>query len=123
MADKGYVLALLRRIPDAATRIALEQAFTHLMDNIRIGVPEHQTRAVNLQAYFEGSTTASDTSEFSIAHGLPSTPHYAIPILELDKPGSKAGFLTVSRAADAQRIYLKADSGSTNVPIMLIVEN
>ena len=122
MADKAYVLTLLRGITDQRTRVALEQAFTHVMDNIRLGVPEHQTRAVNMQGYWLQSTTASDTSEFSIAHGLLTAPHYAIPVLELDKVGSKAGGLTVSRAADAARIYLKADAGSTNAPITVLVE-
>ena len=122
MADKAYVLTLLRGITDQRTRVALEQAFTHVMDNLRLGVPEHQTRAVNMQGYWLQSTTASDTSEFSIAHGLLTAPHYAIPVLELDKVGSKAGGLTVSRAADAARIYLKADAGSTNAPITVLVE-
>lgn len=123
MADLPYVLTLLRGIPDPKTRNTLEQVFTHFMTNIRIGVPEHQTRAVNLQAYWMQSTTASDTSEFSITHGLLTAPHYAIPVLELDKVGSKAGGLTVSRVADQSRIYLKADAGSTSAPITLLTEN
>ena len=122
MADIGYLRSLVRGIPDERTRAILDQAFTHILSNIRIGVPEHQTRATNLQAYWLQSTTASDTSEFSIAHGLPSTPHYAIPVLELDQVGSKVGGLTVSRAADATRIYLKADSGSTNAQITVLTE-
>jgi hypothetical protein len=68
------------------------------------------------------STTASDTSEFSIVHGLVETPRYAIPVLELGKVGSRAGGLVVSRAADGKRLYLKADVGSTNAPVMLLVE-
>lgn len=123
MADLGYVNSLLRGIPDDKTRSVLQAIFTHLMTNIRIGVPEHQTRAVNLQAYWLQSTTASDTSEFSIVHGLRDVPHYAIPVLELDKVGSKAGGLTVSRAADNTRVYFKADAGSTNAPITLLTEN
>ena len=123
MADLGYVSRLLRGIPDEKTRAILEQVFTHLMTNIRLGVPEHQTRAVNLQAYWLQSTTASDTSEFSIAHGLGERPHYAIPVLDLDQVGSKVGGFTVSRAADSQRVYLKADAGSTNAAITLLAEN
>jgi hypothetical protein len=122
VADLSYVKALTRGITDEKTRSVLDQIFTHILSNIRIGVPEHQTRAVNLQCYFEASTTASDTGVFTIAHGLPSPPHYAIPILELDQVGSKAGFLTVAQAADSKRIYLRADAGSTNVPVMLLVE-
>lgn len=122
MADIGYIRTLLRGIPDQKMRTILEAAFTHTLDNLRFGVPEHQTRAENFQAYWQQSTTATSTGEFSIAHGLQTTPHYAIPVLELDRVGAKAGFLTVTRAADAQRIYLKADAGSTNVPLTLLIE-
>jgi hypothetical protein len=122
MADIGYVRTLLAGIKDDATRRILNAAFEHVLSNIRLGVPEHHVRATNLQAYFQKSTTASDTSEFSIAHGLPSAPHWAIPVLDLSEPGSKAGGFTVSRAADMKRIYLKADAGSTGVPITLLSE-
>lgn len=115
-------MTLVRGIPDAQTRVVMEKVVTHIVQNIRLGVPEHQARAVNTQQYWQQSTTASDTSEFSIAHGLPSSPRYAIPVLELDRVGSKAGGLTVSRVADTRRVYLKADAGSTNAPITLLVE-
>lgn len=122
MADLGYVRSLLTSIPDAPTKRVLQSAFEHVLNNIRIGVPEHQTRATNLQAYWLTATTpATASEEFSIAHGLPSTPHYAIPMLELDKPGAKAVPLEVTRAADAKRIYLR--STSTSAPILLLVEN
>jgi hypothetical protein len=121
VADKGYVRSLLAAIPDASTKRVLTQAFEHVLDNIRIGVPEHQTRAVNLQAYWLNSTTpATANEEFSIAHGLPTTPHYAIPVLELDKPGAMVVPLEVARAADSKRIYLK--STSTSAPFLLLVE-
>lgn len=123
MADLGYVTSLIRGIPDERTRSVLEKVFTHVLSNIRIGVPEHQTRAVNLQCYWLQSTTATDTTEFSITHGLNTPPHYAIPVLELDRVGSKVGGLTVSRAADDKRIYLTADAGSTNAGVTLLTEN
>ena len=123
MADIGYINSLINGIQDATTKRILKQAFEHLLSSIRLGVPEHQVRATNLQAYWLHGTTGSDTSQFSIVHGLRTTPHYAIPILELDRVGSKAGFLTVSRAADDRRIYLQADSGSTNLPFTILVEN
>jgi hypothetical protein len=47
-------------------------------------------------------------------------PHYALPVLELDRPGAKVVPLEVTRAADARRIYLK--STSTSAPITLLVE-
>ena len=122
MADIGYVRTLLASIKDDGTRRVLIAAFEHVLSNIRLGVPDHHMRATNLQAYWQQSTTASDTGEFSIAHGLPSAPHWAIPVLDLSQPGSKAGYLTVSKAADTRRIYLKADAGSTGVPLVILTE-
>lgn len=90
------------------------------MNNQRLGVPEHQTRAENSQQYWENSTTASDTGEFSFQHGLPTTPRYAIPVLELDKPGAQVVPLEVSRAADSRRVYLK--STSTGAPVLFLIE-
>ena len=120
MADLGYVKAQLNRVEDRNMHAALDAIFTHLLQNLRLGVPEHQTRATNMQLYWMQSTTASDTGEFSIAHGLPGTPHYAIPVLELDRPGAQVVQLEVTRAADMRRIYLK--SSSPGVPITLLTE-
>lgn len=120
MADLGYVKAILRQVPDATTRRALEECFTHVLGNLRFGVPEHQTRAVNLQTYFQASTTAASTGEFSVPHGLGSAPHLAIPVLDLSQPGCKLVPLEVSRAADGARVYLK--STSTAAPLWLLVE-
>jgi hypothetical protein len=123
MADLGYVKTILRGVKDEQTRNVLDQIFTHLMGNIRLGVPEHQTRATNMQAYWQQSTSASDTSVFTIAHGLQSAPHWAIPVLDLSQPGSKAGGFEVARAADSKRVYLKAQAGSTNAPVTFLVES
>lgn len=120
MADIGYVRSLLGGISDAKTKRILADVFEYVLGNFRFGAPDHQTRAENFQAYFMNSTTASDTGEFSFAHGLPSTPRYAIPLLELDREGAKIVPLEVSRAADSRRIYLK--STSTGAAILLLVE-
>jgi hypothetical protein len=120
VADLGFIKTLLRGIEDTKTRSVLDQAFTHVLQNLRYGVPDHQVRAENAQMYWLQSTTASDTGEFSIAHGLQTVPHYALPVLELDRPGAKVVPLEVTRAADARRIYVK--STSTSAPITLLVE-
>lgn len=122
MADIGFLRTLFSGIKDDGQRRIQINAWEYVLANLRFGVPSHQARATNLQAYWLSSTTASDTSEFSIRHGLPSAPHWAIPILDLSLPGCRVGGVTVSRAADAQRIYLKAEAGSTNVPIVLLTE-
>src|SRR5688572_16937154 len=119
MADIGYVRSLLGSIPDTTTKSVLQRVFEHVLANIRLGVPEHQTRATNLQAYWMTATTpAVANQEFSIAHGLQATPHYAIPVLELDRPGAQTVPLEVTRAADKSRIYLR--STSTSAPIALL---
>lgn len=122
MADLGYVRGQINGIKDADLRVRLTNIFEHILNNLRFGVPDHQARAENFQAYFENSTTASDTSEFSFQHGLAVTPKYAIPMLELDHVGSKIAMLEVSRIADSRRIYLKAAAGSTSAPILLLIE-
>jgi hypothetical protein len=121
VADIGYIRSLLTAVTDATTKRVLQSAFEHVLGNIRIGAPAHQTRAVNLQAYWLTATTpATANEEFSIAHGLPTTPHYAIPVLKLDKPGAMTVPLEVSRVADSKRVYLK--STSTSAPILILVE-
>jgi hypothetical protein len=121
VADVGYIKTVIRQIPDETTRRALDTLLTYILGNIRIGVPEHKGRAVNLQAYFQTSTSATtSTGEFSIAHGLGAVPHLAIPVLDLQQPGARLVPLEVSRAADAQRLYLK--STSTSAAFWLLVE-
>ena len=120
MADIGYVRTLLTGLEDEKTRRILMTVFEHVLGNLRFGEPDHQARATNFQLYAQVSTTASDTGEFSIAHGLPTAPHLAIPVLDLSATGASIVPLTVTRAADTKRLYLK--SGSTSMPIVLLVE-
>ncbi len=121
MADKGYIRTLTASIPDATTRRVVQQAFEHVLDNFRLGVPEHQTRAVNSQQYWLSGTTSSVASqEFSIAHGLPATPRYVLPVLDVSQAGAQLVPLEVARVADGQRVYLK--STSTSAAITLLVE-
>lgn len=121
MADIGFVRAQLNGISDAATKRVLTNIFEHILGNLRIGVPDHQTRAENFQAYFlEGTTSTSIDQEFSIAHGLPATPHYAIQLLALDSSNAKVVRLQCARPADGKRIYL--NSPETGAKVTLLVE-
>jgi hypothetical protein len=120
MADLGYVHSVLRQVPDPTTRRALETIFTHVLGNIRFGVPEQQTRAVNLQTYFQAFTTGASTGEFTVPHGMGQVPHFALMALDLSQPGSQLVPLEVSRAADVTRLYLK--STSTSAACWLLVE-
>lgn len=122
MADVGYVRSQLGGIQDATTKRILTNIFEHVLGNIRIGVPEHQTRAENLQAYFEESTTPASTGEFTFAHGLAAAPKLAIPVLDLNQPGAQLVPLEVTRSADSKRLYLKTSAGSTSARFMLLIE-
>lgn len=120
MADLGYLKGLIRGIPDAKTRVVMEQVVTHIVENLRFGVPDHQSRAENFQLYFQESTTAPSTSEASFTHGLTSAPKLAIPVLDLQQPGSQLVPLEVTRVADTRRVYLK--STSTSARFMVLIE-
>ena len=110
MASKGYIAQLLNRLP-ADDRQVLLQAFEHVLDEWRLG---DSAKATNAAWYQLESTTASGANtEFSIRHGLGFTPVKLIPVLPLDTVNAQLIPLTVSRAADGQRIYLKSSSTST----------
>lgn len=121
MADIGYVKALLTGIQDEKTKRILMQVFEHVLPSMAFGEPDPQTRATNLNAYWQASTTASVAgTEFSIVHGMGRTPHVAIPVLDVTARGSQLVPLTVSRAADGQRVYFT--SSSTSAPVMVLLE-
>lgn len=121
MADKGYVRSVLGGIADADTRRRIQQAFDYVLDNIRVGVPEHQTRAVNTQQYWlETTSSTTANGEFSVTHGLGTAPRVAFQVLDLNRAGAKIVPLEVARVADGTRLYLK--SSETSAPITLLVE-
>ena len=107
MAVKGYVTALLNALtPDV--RYPVQKSFDYLLDNWRLGTG---ARAENAQWYQVTSTTATvANTEFSIAHGLGVTPKWLIPVLDVTAVNAQTVPLQVSRAADAQRVYLKSSS-------------
>ena len=124
MADISYVKSLLGGL-DAPTKKALDQAFTYVLGNIRFGGPqaptEVNTRATNLQAYWlNGTSSTTANQEFSVAHGLGYAPKVLFPVASLSQVGAQVIPLTVSRAADASRVYLK--SSVTGAAFTLLVE-
>ena len=121
MAIQGYVEALLGGL-EANTKRALTEVFRYVLPNGRFGPVEHQTKTDNFQGYYVSSTSDSSTGEFSIVHGLGRTPYLLIPVLPLDVVGARTIPLTVTRAADGQRVYLKTEAGSTSAPLNLYLE-
>lgn len=123
MADIGRIRALCQGIPDPTIKAVLIQICEELVGQtggIVFGDPDHQRRATNARAYFMVSTTAASTGEFSIRHGLATAPTLALQVLDVGQPGSRLVPLTVTRAADAQRVYVKSES--TGALFTLLVE-
>lgn len=120
MADIAYIKSLFGSTPDTVKKAA-EQAFTYLLGNLTLGAPDEGRRAKNFQWYwFSGVTSSVANQEFSIAHGLGRVPMVVIPVLAVNEVGARFVDLQVSRAADANRIYLK--SSSTSAAIKVLVE-
>lgn len=120
MAALGTLESLVGGLEDRTKR-ALVECWRALVPNLRGGPVEHQTKLENFQRYYVNSTTSSTAdNEFSVLHGLGRTPYAMRPVLPLDQIGAKTVRLEVTRAADAQRIYLK--SPEANAPITLEIE-
>lgn len=119
MANPAYIESLTAGL-DSPTRLAFKRVFDYVLRNLRFGPVVHQDRTENLQAYYLSSTTpATANEEFTIAHGLARTPYVLIPVLGLDAVNSQIVPLTVSRAADEYRIYLKSSSTSAAIAVMV----
>jgi hypothetical protein len=120
MADIAGVTAELGSLP-AETKNAVSAAFRYVLNNLTLGGVDVGRRSKNFQWYWlQGTTPAVANTEFSIAHGLQKVPNIILPIVPLSEVGAQMVPLTISRAADANRVYLK--SSSTSAPITLLVE-
>lgn len=119
MANAEYIASQLGGVEVSLKRL-LVNVFRYLLTNLRFGRPEDQSRAENMQAYFYTAITPSVANEeFTIAHGLGRAPYLLIPVMPLDE-GAQIVRLTVSRAADAARVYLK--SPDTDAPVTILLE-
>lgn len=107
MAAYGNVDRILNAL-DPSIRVPLAAAFEYVMRELSFG---DNVKAENFSLYkVSGTTHANANTEFSIAHGLDHIPSKVIPILPLDAVNGQLVPLTVSRAADGKRIYLKSSS-------------
>lgn len=121
MATPEYVIAQLGVIQPDLKRV-FGDVFRYVLANLRLGRIAHQTRAENVQAYFlTGTTPSVADTEFSIEHGLGTAPYTLLPVLDLQTVGSQLVPLTVTRAADGNRIYLS--SSATDAPIAVLIES
>jgi hypothetical protein len=121
MSITGYIEALLGGL-EANTKRALTEVFRYDLPNHKFGPVDHQTKSENFQGYYVSSTADSSTGEFSIVHGLGRTPYLMVPVVPLDVVGARSIPLTVTRAADGNRVYVKTEAGSTSAPFFLYLE-
>lgn len=107
MASIGYVKTLLNRLP-ADQRPIWEAIVDEIMRQARIGDSD---KAQNF-AWFatEFTTHGTANTEFSVEHGMGSPPSRFIPSVKLDVSGAQLVPLTVSRTADARRVYFRSSS-------------
>lgn len=120
MAVPGFAEALLGGL-EADIKRVLTELVRYVLPNNKFGPPDHQTKSESFQAYYVRSTTASTSNdEFSILHGMGRTPYAAMPMLDLGSTGGQLIGLTITRAADAQRVYFR--STSVSAPFVLLLE-
>jgi hypothetical protein len=121
VASLGGLEALIGSLP-ADTKRVMQELLRAMVPFLRFGVVEHQMKAENFAGFTLVSTTASDTGEFTVAHGMGRAPFRLMPSLDLNSSGMELVNVRVSRPADASRIYLKAIAGSTNKVFSLYLE-
>ena len=120
MARVGYIETLLGGL-DSQVKKALVDIFGFVLKSLVWGRPGHQVTSENLQAVFlQGTTPAVANQEFSIEHGRATVPYLVIPVLDLQSVSSSVVRLTVARAPDVRRVYLK--SPDTSAPFTILVE-
>lgn len=120
-AASGYTDSLVGGLAEDIKR-SLTEAFRYVLKAFQFGPVDHQKKAGNFDAFWVNSTTAASTGEFNVAHGMGRAPYLAKVVMDLTAVGAGMPILRVSRAADGQRVYFKADAGSTNMPFTLYLE-
>lgn len=118
MADIGFVKTVLGGVPDVVKK-GVEQAFTYVLGSLSITASDRGKAGNFLLYYIEGTTSSVANQEFTIAHGMESTPTVLIPVAKLHEVNTQLVPLTISRAADNKRVYLK--SSATSVAITVLV--
>ena len=107
MASLGQVETLLNSLADDV-RKTLVNVFRYSMKWSAIG---NQTKAENFAWYrVTGTTSSNANTEFSVVHGMDHPPAKLIPTLDLTVINSQIVPLTVSKASDGVRVYLKSSS-------------
>lgn len=121
MADFGNVNTYLNGISDDALKRILASVFEYVLRDMRFGRATAGEASKNFGGgFFQTKTPSVANTEFSVVHTFGRKPYLVIPVLPLDAIGAKIVRLEVSRAADANRVYLK--SPDTDASVVLYIE-
>ena len=119
MADIGYVQSVLGSLPPDV-RQPLIEAFRYVLTNLVLGEPGEGKRSLT-GAWVQRTVTtpAAANTAFSIVHGLGSIPTAVYPVLFCDRVSAQIVPLTITQAADAQRVYLKSSSTGASITVWI----
>lgn len=121
MSETGYAKSFIYGLSDDI-KLSLTRILDYVVPFNKFGPIDHQTKAINFDGFYVNSTSDASTGEFSILHGMGRTPAVAKVMVDLTAIGAGTPILRVSRVADVNRVYFKADAGSTSMPFSLYLE-
>lgn len=119
MATPSYIETQLGGL-DATLKRALKTIFDYVLSNLRFGPVATNTRTENFTGrYYTATTHATPNTEFAVKHELQRKPYLLIPVLDLTAVNSVMPKLTVSKAPDVERVYLKSDVAGATINFYL----
>lgn len=118
MADIGAIKTELAAF-EGAQKSGLLSAFTYMLSNWSFSASDRGKAGNNLLYYIDGTTSSNANTEFSVAHGMETTPSVLIPVAKLNQVNAQIVPLTVSRAADSKRVYLTSSSTSAAFTVLV----
>ena len=121
MAAFGNVETKLAGIADRALRSILTSVFEYILKDVRFGRAGDGDSSQNFGGgFFYGTTDGVANTEFTLEHSFGRVPYLAFQVIPLNTANVKIVRLTNSKAADANRLYLK--SPDTGADFVLYIE-
>ena len=120
MAVYAYIESRLTGIQDPILQNLLKSVFQYLVPGITFGNAVQNTKSTNMSGgFYTGTTSATASAEFLVPHNFGRAPYLLIPVVPLNVVNAALVQLTVSRAADANNVYLKSPVVSAHIAVYL----
>lgn len=111
---------MLNGLQDLITQRILKAAFDYILGDIRFGRVTVGKAAMNMSGgFFSAKTPSNANQEFTVPHTFGIPPYLLLAVLPLDQVGASMVRLQVSRAADANNVYLKSPDTSQTIFVYL----